>query len=57
MAEIKANIFIVRIKDGSKEIEVQVPLTLRTQIGFGTEGTGAAAVKLVGELIGKLKGM
>ena len=55
MREINTNHLRVRVKDGSKELEIVVPMTPRTMIGLDKDGTGTNSLKMVDELIDKIK--
>lgn len=52
--EIKQNHFKVRVRKGSKELEIQIPLGQRNVIGMGQDGTGTAALKIMNEMIEKI---
>lgn len=47
--------FRVRVKDGLKEIEVNIPLTDRSHISMDSDGTGTRALEVVEELVKKIK--
>lgn len=49
--------FKVRVRSGSNELEIEIPLTPRSEIGMNSEGTGLRALKIVEELVEKIKKM
>lgn len=52
--EPKDTNFIVKVRSGAKEIEVQIPMSKRGVIGMKKDGTGAVALEIADELIKKL---
>jgi len=55
MNVLEDNTFRVKVKSGSNEIEVTIPLTPRNEVGMDSNGTGRRALLIVEELIEKIK--
>ena len=47
----------IRVKYGSSEIEVQVPMTPRSELGVDRDGTGARAIEVIKRIIEQIKSL